>query len=350
MPAPARGCASRAPAPRRARITADGLSIVLSATPASGDQFLIQPTAQAAGLVRRALDQSVADRRRRRRPDVGLRQQHRQRHHRQRHRDQRGESEFARQRPPFSSPARPPIRSTAPAASPTRRGAISRSNGWQVQISGRPATGDTFTVQSNAGNTGDNPTPSRAPINRAWACCPTAPISINGATSALVTAVGSQAQQVNTAQTAQAAVNSQAQANVQSVSGVDLNEEAAKLVQWQQAYQASAQALPDRQSACSPRSWIRSTARTRLGGSTDHARHPKPGADPVLGAMDALESNISTDAKPDLLGPSVHDAGAESGRRRARSDNYNQVLAQSQQYTANANCGTDRASTPRTRR
>src|SRR6266446_9024831 len=30
-------------------LTADGLSIVVSATPASGDQFLIQPTAQAAG-------------------------------------------------------------------------------------------------------------------------------------------------------------------------------------------------------------------------------------------------------------------------------------------------------------
>jgi flagellar hook-associated protein 1 FlgK len=29
-------------------------------------------------------------------------------------------------------------------------------NGWQVQISGAPASGDSFTVQSNAGGTGDN--------------------------------------------------------------------------------------------------------------------------------------------------------------------------------------------------
>src|SRR5262249_44810112 len=29
-------------------------------------------------------------------------------------------------------------------------------NGWRVQISGAPATGDTFTVRSNAGATGDN--------------------------------------------------------------------------------------------------------------------------------------------------------------------------------------------------
>jgi flagellar hook-associated protein 1 FlgK len=61
--------------------------------------------------------------------------------------------------------------------------------------------------------------------------------------SALISGAGAQAQQVNTAQTAQTAVNTQAATNVQSVSGVNLDEEAAKLLQWQQAYQASAQAL-----------------------------------------------------------------------------------------------------------
>jgi flagellar hook-associated protein 1 FlgK len=68
-------------------------------------------------------------------------------------------------------------------------------------------------------------------------------VSVNGAVSSLITGIGSQAQQVNTAQTAQTAINSQAQQSVQSVSGVNLDEEAANLLQWQQAYQASAQAL-----------------------------------------------------------------------------------------------------------
>jgi flagellar hook-associated protein 1 FlgK len=67
--------------------------------------------------------------------------------------------------------------------------------------------------------------------------------SISGAVGGLISGVGAQAQQVNTAQTAQAAVNTQAQTNVSSVTGVNLDEEAAKLMQWQQAYQASAQAL-----------------------------------------------------------------------------------------------------------
>jgi flagellar hook-associated protein 1 len=38
-------------------------------------------------------------------------------------------------------------------------------------------------------------------------------------------------------------VNSQALASVQSTSGVNLDQEAASLLQWQQAFQASAQAL-----------------------------------------------------------------------------------------------------------
>ena len=67
--------------------------------------------------------------------------------------------------------------------------------------------------------------------------------SINGSVSALITGLGSQAQQINTAQAAQTAVNSQALASVQSTSGVNLDEEAANLLQWQQSYQAAAHAL-----------------------------------------------------------------------------------------------------------
>jgi flagellar hook-associated protein 1 FlgK len=67
--------------------------------------------------------------------------------------------------------------------------------------------------------------------------------SVTAGVSALITGLGSQAQQINTAQTAQAAVNAQALSSVQSVSGVNMDEEAANLLQWQQAYQAAAQAL-----------------------------------------------------------------------------------------------------------
>ena len=98
-------------------------------------------------------------------------------------------------------------------------------------------------VQSNAGGTGDNRNALASANQQTLGVLSNGTISVNGAVGALITGVGSQAQQVNTAQTAQTAVNSQAVQNVQSVSGVNLDEEAANLLQWQQAYQASAQAL-----------------------------------------------------------------------------------------------------------
>jgi len=116
-------------------------------------------------------------------------------------------------------------------------------DGWQVQITGTPATGDVFTVQSNASGTGDNRNALAAAAGQTTGVLSGGTTSIDGATSALVTNIGSQAQQVNTSQTAQSAINTQALANVQSVSGVNLDEEAANLLKWQQAYQASAQAM-----------------------------------------------------------------------------------------------------------
>jgi flagellar hook-associated protein 1 FlgK len=114
-------------------------------------------------------------------------------------------------------------------------------NGWQTQITGTPATGDVFTVQSNAGGTGDNTNATAGANLQSQGVLDGGTVSISGAVSALVTGIGSQAQQINTAQKAQTAVNSQTA--VQSTSGVNLDEEAANLVQWQQSYQAAAQVL-----------------------------------------------------------------------------------------------------------
>jgi flagellar hook-associated protein 1 FlgK len=223
-------------------ITADGLSITLSGTPASGDQFLIQPTASAAGsfgvsltnpsqlAAAGAIQTSASD------SNTGS--------------ATIGSGTVTNAADPnllatttiqFTSPTTYSVNGAGSFAYTS--GSNISLNGWQVAISGAPATGDTFTVQSNAGNTGDNRNALASAAQQNLGVLSNGTISINGATSGLVTAVGSQAQQVNTSQTAQAAVNSQALANVQSVSGVNLNEEAANLVQWQQAYQASAQAF-----------------------------------------------------------------------------------------------------------
>jgi flagellar hook-associated protein 1 FlgK len=115
--------------------------------------------------------------------------------------------------------------------------------GWQVQISGTPAAGDSFTVQKNSGGTGDNRNALLGASQQSLPVLQNGTVSVSGAVSSLITGIGSQAQQINTAQTAQSAVNTQAVTNQQSISGVNLDEEAANLLQWQQAYQASAKAL-----------------------------------------------------------------------------------------------------------
>ncbi len=223
-------------------LTADGLSIVLSGTPAAGDQFLIQPTAQAAGsfsvaltnptqiAAAGAIQTSAAD------GNTGTG-------------TISAGTVLDAANPNLLTPTTIQFTSAttysvngAGSYAYTSGGNIAQ-NGWQAQIAGTPAMGDVFTVQSNAGSAGDNRNALASANQQSAGVLLNGTTSINGAASALVTAIGSQAQQVNTAQTAQTAVNSQALATVQSVSGVNLDEEAANLLQWQQAYQASAQAL-----------------------------------------------------------------------------------------------------------
>ena len=219
-----------------------GLSIVLSGTPASGDQFLVQPTAQAAGTIGVALTDpsglaaagaiqtSAAD------SNTGSA-------------TISGGTVLDAANPAlldtttiqFLTPTTYSVNGAGSFAY-TSGGNVDL-NGWQVKIAGTPAAGDTFTVQSNAGGTGDNTNALAAANQQTTGVLSNGTISVSGAVGALISGAGAQAQQVNTAQTAQTAVNTQAQTNVQSVSGVNLDEEAANLMQWQQAYQASAQAL-----------------------------------------------------------------------------------------------------------
>jgi flagellar hook-associated protein 1 FlgK len=228
-------------------ITADGLSIVVSGAPNSGDKFLIQPTANAANGFNVVLSNpsSIAAAAALQSTPAAT---------------NAGSATLGGFTNPDDKPL-PPGTVTVSFPSATTysinggaaqalgaNNTISLGNNavgnfWTAQLSGTPAAGDSFTLQSNAGATGDNTNALASANQETLGVLSGGTISVSGAASALVTGVGSQAQQVNTAQTAQAAVNSQAQQTVQSISGVNLDQEAAALLQWQQAYQASAQAL-----------------------------------------------------------------------------------------------------------
>lgn len=116
-------------------------------------------------------------------------------------------------------------------------------NGWRVQISGAPATGDSFTVTDNTSGTGDN----RNALLLSDAL--KAPVLNNGTTSLgsavgeFVGGIGVATRQAQANRDAQNVVYEESVAAKEAVSGVNLDEEAANLLKYQQAYQAAAQLI-----------------------------------------------------------------------------------------------------------
>ncbi|OYV31361.1 MAG: flagellar biosynthesis protein FlgK, partial [Thiomonas sp. 20-64-5] len=113
---------------------------------------------------------------------------------------------------------------------------------WNVTLAGSTAvSGDAFTLSPASGGNGGNA--------QAMAALQTAKTlaggstSLEGAYSQLVSQVASQGNQAQSALSAASAVAAQAVSSQQSVSGVNLDEEATKLIQYQQAYQAAAKAI-----------------------------------------------------------------------------------------------------------
>jgi flagellar hook-associated protein 1 FlgK len=117
-------------------------------------------------------------------------------------------------------------------------------NGGSVTLTGAPATGDTFTVgPASSSNIGDN--------SNAFALIDSLSASnFNGGTTSLsnvgnnlVSQVGVLTQQAQSNASAQKSVNQSAVDTRNNLSGVNLDEEAAKMVQYQQAYSACAQLI-----------------------------------------------------------------------------------------------------------
>ncbi len=223
-------------------LQAAGLSIVLSGTPASGDQFLIQPTGAAAGSFAVALgDPTQIAAASAIQTSAGSANTGSATISAGTVLDGTNPNLLATTTIQFTSPTTYSVNGAGSYAYTS--GSNITLNGWQVAISGTPATGDSFTVASNVGGSGDNRNALAVAGQQNAGVLDNGQVSVNAAVSDAITAIGSQTQQLTTAQTAQTAVNTQAQNAMQSVSGVNLNEEAASLLQWQQAYDAAAKAL-----------------------------------------------------------------------------------------------------------
>lgn len=117
-------------------------------------------------------------------------------------------------------------------------------DGAQVTITGAPASGDSFTLSPNASaNTGDNSNALAMIQALSTSVLNGSTTSLTGAANDVVSAVGVITQQAQANASAQQSVNQSAVDARNNLSGVNLDEEAAHLVQYQQAYQACAQMI-----------------------------------------------------------------------------------------------------------
>ena len=116
-------------------------------------------------------------------------------------------------------------------------------NGWRVQITGAPATGDTFTVRTNAGAVGDNRNALAMADALKGGVLESGTVSVNSAVQRLTGNIGLQTRAAQMNRDAESTVNQSDLAARDAVSGVNLDEEAANMVRYQQAYAAAAQII-----------------------------------------------------------------------------------------------------------
>lgn len=112
-------------------------------------------------------------------------------------------------------------------------------NGWTVRISGTPTAGDTFTIGPNTGGVADNRNVALLAALQSANTLAGGTTSYQGAYGQMVSLVGAKTHEVDIGAQAQNSILDHARAKQQSISGVNLDEEAANLLRYQQAYQAA---------------------------------------------------------------------------------------------------------------
>jgi len=223
-------------------LTGAGLSLVVSGTPAAGDQYLVQPTRFAAGSLAVAITdpgrvavaapvQAVAGS------------------------GNTGNASIAT--PQVLDAGNPALLSTAviqftsaTTYSINGSGSYTYSSGGnidvdgvRVRISGTPAAGDSFTLRANSGSSTDTSNASALAGISSLKLLNQGSDTLGSANAALVSRTGATAQQAQAQLSAQTAIRNQSQTARDSVSGVNLDEEASDMMRFQQAYQAAAQVI-----------------------------------------------------------------------------------------------------------
>lgn len=115
--------------------------------------------------------------------------------------------------------------------------------GYNIQLSGRAKAGDTFVIEFNKDAVGNNVNALELGELQRRATLDNGSSNYNEVYSQLVSRIGSKTHELDVNREAQHILYEQAKAQREAVSGVNLDEEAADLVRYQQAYEANAQVI-----------------------------------------------------------------------------------------------------------
>ncbi len=116
-------------------------------------------------------------------------------------------------------------------------------DGWSLSLSGAPASGDSFSVAKNSGGLNSNGNALDLAGLANVGVLDGGTTSVVGAYANLTNQIGIAGSMASDALTTQTGLYNQATSAQQSVTGVNLDQEAANLIKYQQAYQASAQVI-----------------------------------------------------------------------------------------------------------
>lgn len=122
-------------------------------------------------------------------------------------------------------------------------GAAINFNGWTVHINGSPQATDVFTVKQTAAGSGDNTNGLSMATVSADGFFANGRLSVEGLGASMLTSVGSAAARSSQDLIVQNSLLGQAQLDFENISGVNLDEEAANLLRFQEAYMAASKVI-----------------------------------------------------------------------------------------------------------
>ena len=125
----------------------------------------------------------------------------------------------------------------------TGAGADISFNGYAFQISGQPAAGDVFTIEPNSNGSSDNRNALLLCALQTKSTMENGTATYQATYAQLVSQIGNKTRELDVTSKAQANLLAQTEKSIQSLSGVNLDEEAANLMRFQQAFQASSKVI-----------------------------------------------------------------------------------------------------------